>query len=607
MNHALLIAARDVREKSRLFLISLVLACMPFLATLLPSSHGRHQDVIAAMGGFLALVVGLGLAAGLGITTFGRDLSEKRLSFWYAKPISPAALWIGKAAGGLFSAFVCFSIIAIPASLAAGRMWEIHWVSEQWQLPVALVAGMIVLFLLGHTASTMLRSRSALLGIDLVAAIIATTLLAWIIRPLLFTNILIVFVIALAVALVVVLAVAPYWQLANGRSDLRRSHAALSRAIWSGVAIVLALAGAIVLWLLSARPSNYDRINALYQSPTGNAVFVTGSAPLRRGLNATFAMNPANGESERIGLPMYWNLAFSRDGRYAAWVEPGFSFWSRGAIVVRDLQNGTNATLNIEASLVAQIVFSDDSSRFAVRDGSTLSIVDRADGRLLASMSTTPNPRHSFWFVTPDVLRIVAQRAGGHEPTPVEITEFDVRTKQRRVVGATEAMPGYNYVAVSGDGTRMLLRGDRRIVDARTGAAIATLPAAEGNRFAVSMLNDGRVATIERSNDVTNLTLYSRDGALEHKIALAERAAWIVGERTDGKLLLLAFSKPNDDFTGRGRTMIVVDVNRGVVDRTLPDTKGPAPQWSPDPRLVRYDANAKLAAVDANGKIKYWN
>lgn len=607
MSTTLLIAARDVREKGPLFLIAAVLACMPFLATLLPTSRGHSQDVIAFLGGFIGVTAGLGLALGLGITTFGRELSEKRLSFWYAKPIDPAALWIGRAAAALFSAIACFAIIVVPAMLASGKAWHVRWLDEEWQVPLSVLVAMIVLFLVGHAASTMMRSRSALLGVDLLAAIIAFAVLAFVVRPLLFTEIFFPFLIAVAALFVVVLAGAPYWQLANGRTDVRRSHAALSRALWTGVAIVLTLATGLVLWLVSGTPASFDRVVSIDQAPGGNAVFIAGSAPYRRGVDATFALNPATGESDRIAVPAHWGVSFSRDSRFAAWVEPGTFNWSRGEIVVRDLAKNENVPLGFQTNLGARIALSDDGSRLAVRDGATLSIIARETGKLVAATHLDSMPE-TCWFVTPDLVRMVVHRTvGRREGAPLEISELDLRTKQLTVTGRTMALPSYNDFSVSGDGSRMFLRADRIIADGRTGATIARLPKGEGRPFATAMLNDGRVALAGRTKATTILRIYTRDGALQREVTMPVREAWIVGERTDGKLLLLGFNTVTREPNGRGRTMFLVDLNRGTIDRTLPDVRGPVLGWSPDPRLVRYDANAKLAAVDASGKLMFWN
>jgi hypothetical protein len=607
MSNALWIAAQDLREQSRLFLVAVVLACMPFLATLLPSTRGRAQDVILIVGSVVSLAMGLGLALGLGMSTFGRPLTERRMSFWFAKPVSSAALWVGKLLAGLLTSIVCFAIIFVPSALFAGSKALVLRYGEAWKAPTLLITGILGLYLVGHAISTMVRSRSVLLAFDLIGVLATFAVLALVIRPLLFSRIFDNALVIVAALFLVVLAVAPYWQLENGRADVRRSHAALSRAIWTGFGIVLLVAGAAVAWLVSADPRKFDQVLSIQQSPAGNAAFISGSAPYRRGLDATHVLS-ADGTSTRVPLPpFWWGITFSRDGRYAAWIEPGLFQWSRGTLVVRDLEAKTNHPMRGEYSLVSNLVFSDKGERLAIRDGATLSILDRESERVLAAMKTTGAARYSFWFVTPDVLRYVHALGGGRGPIPMLIGELDVRMKKVTQTGMTSALPRYQALSVSGDGSRMFLRAEGRILDGRTGAEIAKIGKdGETHAWSSSMLSDGRVIASHPSAKITTLTVYSRDGERLREIQLPSRV-WIVGERTDGTLLCLAPRAHAEKHTAEGNAMYLVDVNRGAVVKTLQDTKGPGPQFSPDPRLPLYKADAKLAAVNGEGKVVYWN
>jgi ABC-type transport system involved in multi-copper enzyme maturation permease subunit len=605
MNTALQIAAREVRDRGRFFLISAGLACLPFLATLLPSSRGHRLEVIAGFGGFIALVVGLGLAVGLGISTIGSELTSRRLSFWFSKPISPGALWAGKALGSLFSAFACFSIIVGPALVVAAQKAFVLRYGEPWRVPLALFGAFVVLFLVSHMTSTMLRSRSWIIGADLLAMVIAAAVVAYVLRPVVFTPAFTPMMIALGVAFMIVLAVAPYWQLADGRTDIRRSHAALSRAVWTGVAIVLAIAFAVVWWLGSGNPKNFDIIHRVAQTPNGKTAFVEGSAPYRRGLEAAYLLDTATGASDRIAMVPHGTIAASRDGRFAAWIEPTLFRWSRAAIVIRNLSTNESADLGVEVSPVADLVLSDDGSRIAVRDGGVLSIYDGASGNVLAAMSVEPRPRVAFWFVTPDVLRVVAYNGNGVKPARLTIIELDTRTKKRTQIGTAMATPRYNAVSVSGDGSRMYLRGDRVIADGRTGATIATVPSGDESPWASAMLTDGRVVTIERAGAGARLSIYSRDGVQQHQLRLPMPSAWLSGERADGKAIVVGLG-PLNAGGKRNASVFLVDLNRGVIERTLANTRGPLPSWSSDPRLAYYDANAKLAAIGPNGKLTYW-
>jgi hypothetical protein len=600
MSTAFWIAAQEVREKGRVFLTALVLACTPFLAMLRPMSRGHQADLVALAGMFVGLTMALGLAVAFGATTVVAALAERRMSYWFSKPVGAAALWAGKVMAALFTSFACLAIISAPALAFSkgGLQWPAN---EPWQMPLLAVAcGIAVLFFLSHALSTMVRSRSIYLGIDVVAASVSVAVLALIARPLLLSQALPVMLGAVGIAVFLVLAVAPYWQLANGRTDLRRSHAAFSRALWTGVGIVLAIAALAIAWLTSARPQNFDRIRALQQSPAGNMVFVSGSAPYRRGIDTTFVLDPRTGESERISVPEYWGVTFSRDGRYAAWTEPGAFKWSTADIMVRDLETHTTRSPGLAVSLFSDRVFSDDGSRIAVRDRQTLSVIDITTKKVLAAMPLQPR-RDSFWFASRDVVRVLSN---GNTNEPMKIVELDLRTKKASEIGRTAPLTRPYAPSVSADGSRMLLRADGLIADARTGQTIATIPVTRTRPWASVMLHDGRVLAANDDGAGTNLNLHDRDGVFLRTIRIPTRGV-VVGERSDGKVLYAARHQSADGKASRN-TIFVLDVEHGVIERTLPDMRGPEFLFSTDPRLVMYSASARLASADATGRLVYW-
>lgn len=606
MTNALLVAAHDVRDRSRLFLIAAVLACTPFVAPLLPTTKGDASEVIAVLGGFIAVVFGAALAVGLGVSAIGRELADGRLSFWYSKPISSTALWTGKAAAAMFIAFTCTAIIAMPALLVTRGTWRETW-SAQPGNAVVVFAGLVGLFLVSHAAATMVRSRSMLLAVDLVAGAAALAGMTLILRWLLFTDLFVPFLLALGGGIGAVLAVAPVWQLARGRTDVRRSHAALSLAVWSGVALVLILGGAVVLWFSSAPVSAIDRISLLDQSPSGNAFIVSGSAPLRRGIDATYIVD-AQGRSERIRFNQFAPAAFSHDGAHAAWTAPRLFAVDTAELMLHDVALGRTTATGVVVAPGANFVFSDDGSRLAVRTGATLMVLDRASGAIVASHRVERRGRYAFFFVDADVLRIIRDERTGAGGPPIEIAEWNLRTNELAVTGRADSRnPGARLAAVSRDGSRMLLRDDARIVDGRSGGAIAEIAMTAGDAMRAGMLRDGRVVVPVRSGRRSIVRIYSRDGLLEREVALPVGVARVTGERTDGSVILLGHDTPRADPTGRGRTMFLLDVSRGAIVRSVEEVKGPNAFHSSDPRLPLYDAGAKLAAAGPDGKLVFWN
>ena len=77
--------------------------------------------------------------------------------------------------------------------------------------------------------------------------------------------------IGVGVAASVILAVAPAWQLAHGRTDARRGHAALSRFVWVGLGAVLLVAAGYVAWVVSADPADLREVLSVDQPANGTS------------------------------------------------------------------------------------------------------------------------------------------------------------------------------------------------------------------------------------------------------------------------------------------------------------------------------------------------
>ena len=74
MNTAMIIAGREIRERSRLFIVGAALSLVPFAAALVPGASGQRGLAIMTVGLTLAVAYALTLALGIGATTIGRVL-----------------------------------------------------------------------------------------------------------------------------------------------------------------------------------------------------------------------------------------------------------------------------------------------------------------------------------------------------------------------------------------------------------------------------------------------------------------------------------------------------------------------------------------------------
>ncbi len=589
MRTAVMVAAREVREKSRLFLVCVAFALLPFAATLLPGTRGQSADTIALMGRILSATLGLGIAIAFGGSTIVRELADRRMSFYFTKPVSAAALWLGKAVAAVLVSMSCFAIIAIPAMLVSGRQYAIT--NGQW---FALGAhAIVVFFLVAHTLSTVVRSRSPLLALDFLFLIGTVTALYLIARPLMLGGAIQLLgwvQLAIAAAILAVLAVAPVWQLANGRTDIRRSHAALMRVLWPAIAVVLLIAAGFVAWVVNVSPNDVD-VMTIEQPSNGARAIVTGTARNRFDYQTAFLVDRATGSYTRIASPPWYGTQFSQDGRVAIWLQPVGTFKFQGL----ELYTAKGST-GILLSPAAQVILSGDGTRVAIVNGSLVAVHDLATGKLLASAAGLDGrARQQAFFVTRDLVRVIENDYLLNAATPLRVFELDVRARATRKTGEQIAATTRNAVSVSGDGSRMFIRGANIVADGRTAQTIATLNAPHATHSA--MLYDGRVAMIVLENGAPHLRTFGSEGAPQHDVAFPNtRSLWIAGETENGKLLLAAF----------GRTMYVVDLGSGAIERKLEGVRGPLPRWWGEPRLTRFGANQELVGTKA-GALVAWN
>jgi hypothetical protein len=606
MSTAIIVATREIRERSRLFIVAVAVAILPFAIALVPAVRGNRPHVIMLLGAGMAFNYACAVAVAMGVSTIGRDLTEKRLSFYFSKPISPLALWTGKAGASLLVAVACALIVAVPSYLAAHDAWRTAWITGGGRFAAAVPLLLLLFFFGSHVLGTVTRSRSILLALDFVLAVGTVVTIASILRPILLAgggSVSLMLAAALGAAFLTILAVAPVWQLAKGRTDIRRSHLELSKFLWSAVAIVLLAAFAFLFWLRGVSASELVEVRDVQQSPAGGWAFVTGLGAHRGDFHSTFLMNAKTGRTMRLAGPPWSGVRWSRDGRVASWMQP-VAVWPQQGICelyVQSVDEAESVATGIQARIYGRFILSDDGSRAAVANGGVIAVHDLRTHRVLAAASGFDDYRPLIFFVTNDVLRVIDYPSISHKNiATVRVSDLDVRTRKLTRYGHREIATQPGPISVSQDGSRMFLRISGEIVDGRTLATIVKIvPSANWGSM---MLNDGSVVVVDRTNGV-RLRFFDRDGAARGELALPNlRIAAVSGETTGGKLLVSGTGASPEE-----RSMLVVDRARLVIERTEPNVKGPTPQWYVDPRTPRYEANQPFAGIDKTGKLKIWS
>ena len=541
MNSTMVIAQRELIEKRFVFVAATAFLLLALIIPFMPGVHVGERGtalVIGSMG--LASIFTLGLAAILGSSIIGRDLSDGRLSFYFAKPVPATAIWWGKIIAAVVLLGGCYAIIAFPAFLGSRELAPRDGIQLVTAVPIVAAA----LFLLAHVIGTFVRSRSAWFVVDFVAFSIVATAIWMLARPLLdgFAIELLwrLGKIAAAFAGLTILA-AGAWQIARGRTDRTRSHKELSRFLWTTFGCGLLILSAYVAWVVSATPGDIAVPDFAIQS-SGPWSFIGGHTKNRMDYHAAFLYNIDSGRSLRLARTPGWWAAFSNDGKVAVWWVP-----AKDGDEVHFAQLDSAKPRDIEAPFrltrMRAFNISPDGLRMVTIDKDGILTVD--DLRSGKSLGSARAPGATYWnpvFLHSDLLRVYAYNNGA-----TTIYEYDVN---RKTMTPTGGSPGAG-ARFNADRSRMLLftKGGMEVHDARSGALLQSLP---GTFYNARFLHDSRVVAIAR--DQRSLQIFSEAATLNVPLKIA-------GESI--------YEAPSGLITTCGRgSCSVIDAQSGAVLRT---------------------------------------
>lgn len=311
------VAAREIRARRMVLVAALIVAALlsfSFAALVRSGATKGDQALIALL---FCTSFPVAIALGVGASMMSRELGERRLGFYFSRPIPALHLWAGKllaAAAVVLIAFAC-----VQASLFFSTM------DLAGYFQVLRVASPLLLFVMaiGHVVTSMYRARSPWFVADIVLAAASVGLfgrLVWTVveagafltlRPRL------PFVLA---AGVLALMGATAAQLAVGRTDVRRAHLALSVTAWISIFVILGGFAAWQRWLLGGAPTQAGGAGyPLIASPSGESIFFRGLIG-RAGFRPYFVMSARSGAFLRISPETFPMATFSADGHAAAWV-----------------------------------------------------------------------------------------------------------------------------------------------------------------------------------------------------------------------------------------------------------------------------------------------
>src|SRR6185369_7962347 len=165
MRALLTVALREVTERRAVFGVAAGLGLLSVLAlkfNLLGIAPSSELSTVVVGTGFLALLVGLSLLVGASI--IGRDMAERRMGFYFARPISDLSIWAGKFLGGLFLVYTSAYLSTVPLSLFEAETRKALFSVEFALISLGIA---VILYSFGLVVGIAFRSKSRWLALDL--------------------------------------------------------------------------------------------------------------------------------------------------------------------------------------------------------------------------------------------------------------------------------------------------------------------------------------------------------------------------------------------------------------------------------------------------------
>jgi len=635
--------AREIFARRLVFPVTLAAGFMPIVGSL---AYGWSKPNAAEGRVLVALVTAsafsFAFALLFGGSVIAGETSEKRISFFYSRPLPSSAIWGGKLLAALFLTIAPGLLVLAPALLAGSslRMPNIPaFDARPWEATLGVLFVALFLILGAHAVVTIARLRSPWVALDLLLAPALVLLAAAFLRSLLrdtlvneFSdagglNVLSGAIVLLVAAVFVALLLASFVQVAEGRTDARRSHGAFSVVFFGILCAAVALVGGYAGWCASAKATDLAQVRGSVQTAPHGA-WVAAGGPLRalRG-GGTFLFDASSGRSIRVHG---WNVAISQNGTRAVWGEPRFGFFERkddrSDLLVVDLASGRVSATGLEAADWSAFALSPSGRKLAVRDGKNLTIFDVSSAgnpRQLAAFGDLDD-RRGFAFVDEDTLRLFPRFFNAAKRTDLvqasfEIAQISLPSKKILVTGRfdRETVP---YLRLTPDalflvGTRRLTEdpGGTQVLtlhDGRTGALITTL-AEELRSPQVRFLTGNRIAVAGIAGAKARLSFLEgekRFAAASRTIDLgAASSVALGGEIATGRVAVSLNSfQRNDERSRRAWKLAFVDATTGVV-AAGPDGLVPADRlawwFSPVPPPAEAGAPGSSIFLDADGRL----
>jgi hypothetical protein len=582
MRGFLAVARREIEEKRFVFLAAAVASLVPFAVPLVRGMHGstatETRDWLALI---LAATFAAGLAVGLGSTVLASDLAERRIGFYFSRPITGLGLWAGKLGAACLIALGAAAIVYAPTlAVNGGRVVLIDLPQEA---PAAFFAAVAAMVLLMHAGNIAMRPRSPLLALDLAALVLLTLGVVFLLQQFAMAfagEALRHAVTALIAAAAIAMVLSGLLAVTRGRSDSRAAHRALSATLWGTLGAAVTAVAFYAAWVFSATPRDLKSVATALPASRGTWIMVQGPA---RGAEPAFLLDTAKGRYQRSGADWRWPV-LSPDGTQAVWLEPSGPKGPFEAMTWKLTDPDSKPVRTVLSFPGTPTAFlSEHGERLATVAGGLLSIHDLVSGASLGSARIGDErfyPRG--FFLDRDRFRLFRASNWGFPSagSRLDILEFDVSTKTLATTGTVENVDGIAY-STSASGDRLLVREKKRLAlrDGRSGALIASLFDRDPTKRCVGrFLSDGRIVVSVADGPSLKIEVFAPNGGKERTLEIPARdRITLGGEIAPGKLVVAAGGASNETLN---RTIFLVDLSSGEV-RQVADGLFPVAYFAP--------------------------
>lgn len=597
MREAMVIGLKEVKERKMIFFALGVCGVLPLLVGPLNlfglTATTRDSVFIASI---LVMLMTAGVSMLTGATLMGRELAEKRMSFFFARPVSTFKIWSGKVLAGLVIAMGSGVLGILPSLFFHPEMLS---GLKEWHFSISVLLGTVVLpFSFGIVLGIVFSSRSYWLIADILAVPLTVLLTVPGIRKLVTANIMsfayggnnisrnltdgtmsLITAGAILVAVILISAALPasYLALRVGRSDIKRVHKALSISLWSLTLVGLLSFNSFVYWVVKAAPSDIRRIEYVEAAPTGNWVLISGNVWTDLYYSPAFLLNTETGAYLHIDMP-FTDLIFTADGKRVYWLETE-DIQRGSALLLKTAELGDGVPvpektkLKFSSDSGTRLYFDDNSSRMAAINNDTVTFYEVPSLRELGTVALDPAQKQTrFAYYDRAVFRsqnlftlfMVTKNQARFD---IHIYDFDLGSQKMVHKGSIESgtvgSTVFGNFYVESDRVLLTNRHDNdkpaqvSIFNSHDAAKVADFEPTTLS-MQTRFLSSGRIAVPYVKNGEVELLLTDMDGKELKTIALGKaKRAVVGGEVTPSKLAFALLDDSGSTINAVKRNFIV--------------------------------------------------